>query len=106
LPVASVTRDLESAPLVAVDEHGVQLNGVPVAALAQLDGDDWKIPDLHDQLVTLKNNFKLLHPSEKFSGTVIVLADREISFRILKRILYSCRVADYPNVDFIVQQKS
>jgi len=56
-------------------------------------------------LVTLKNNFELLHPSERWSGTAIVAADRDTSFRALKNVLYACHLADYPNVDFVVRAR-
>jgi biopolymer transport protein ExbD len=97
------------APVIAVDEHGVQLNGSPEAdadELSQENTVDWKLAKLHDDLVTLKNNHKLLHPSEGWSGTVLVRADRELDFRLLKKILYSCQVAGYPQVQLLVQKKS
>jgi len=105
LPVASAVRDLEMAPLIAVDEHGVRLNGVLEAEAAELTQEDWKISRLHDDLVTLKNNHKLLHPSEEFSGVVVVRADREIDFVLLKRVLHSCQVAGYPQAQLLVQRK-
>ncbi len=67
---------------------------------------DWKITDLHDQMVTLKNNFKLLHPSENFNGTVIVQADKSVDFKVIKKVMYTCAVAGYNNVNFAVNQKA
>lgn len=109
LPEANNFKDLEQAPIVAVSRESVTLDGRMVANADQLNQDnsaDWKITDLHDQLVTLKNNFKLLHPSENFAGTVIVQADRNVDFKIVKKVMYSCAVAGYANVNFAVQQKS
>jgi hypothetical protein len=94
---------MAAAPIIAVDDGGVFLNGAPVGTL---DGRaDWKISELHDDLVTLKHNFKLLHPSEGFDGTVIVYADRELDFKSLKRVILSCNVAGYPNVQLIVEER-
>ncbi len=109
LPEAQNFKDLEQAPIIAVSRESVTLDGRMVANADQLNQDnsaDWKITDLHDQLVTLKNNYKLLHPSENFAGTVIVQADKNVDFKIVKKVMYSCAVAGYANVNFAVQQKS
>ena len=109
LPEAQNYKDLEQAPIIAVSKDSVTLDGRLVANAEQLNAEntaDWKITDLHDQLVTLKNNYKLLHPSDDFKGTVIVQADRSVDFKVIKKVMYSCAVAGYQNVNFAVQQKS
>ena len=58
------------------------------------------------QLVTLKNNYKLLHPSETFRGTVILHADKHVDFKIIKKVMYTCAVAGYTNVNFAVNERS
>jgi hypothetical protein len=108
LPEASGVRELELAPVIAVDEHGVFLDGRQVAAPpwpGREGAPPVKIVELHDQLVTLKNNFKLLHPSRPFEGTAIVLADRETPFATLKRVMYTAGIADYPHIDLVVERK-
>ena len=90
-------------------KDSVTLNGAMEADANELNQEntsDWKIAKLHDDLVTLKNNFKLLHPSENFNGTVIVQADKNVDFKVVKKVMYSCAVAGYQNVNFAVQQKS
>src|SRR5207253_9520663 len=61
LPEATNFKDLEQAPIIAVSRDSVTLDGRMVANADQLNAEntaDWKITDLHDQLVTLKNNYK------------------------------------------------
>ncbi len=108
LPEASNFNELAQAPIVAVSRDSVTLDGRPVASKDELDRDttDWKLTDLHDQLVTLKNNYRLLHPSDPFDGTIIVQADRNVDFKTVKKVMYSCAVAGYQNVNFAVQQKA
>jgi biopolymer transport protein ExbD len=109
LPEALNFRDLEQAPIVAVSKDSVTLDGRQVADAAQLNAEntaDWKINDLHDQLVTLKNNYKLLHPNDDFKGLVIVQADKSVDFKVIKKVMYSCGVAGYQNVNFAVNQKA
>ena len=109
LPEAQNFNDLEQAPIIAVSKDSVTLDGRMVAdatVLNQENTADWKITELHDELVTLKNNYKLLHPSEDWKGMVIVQADKGVDFKVVKKVMYSCAMAGYQNVNFAVQQKS
>lgn len=109
LPEASNFRDLERAPVVGISKDAVTLDGRPMANAEELNKEntvDWKISDLHDNLVTLKNNFKLLHPTESFNGAVIVQADKSVDFKVIKKVLYTCAVAGYNNVNFAVNQRT
>jgi biopolymer transport protein ExbD len=109
LPEAHNWKDLEQAPIIAVSKDSVTLDGHMVADAQALVADnsaDWKIVELHDLLVTLKNNYKLLHPSDEWKGMVIVQADKGVDFKLIKKIMYSCSIAGYQNVNFAVQQKS
>jgi biopolymer transport protein ExbD len=109
LPEAQNFRDLEQAPIIAISKDSVTLNGRMVADATVLNQDntaDWKIVELHDEMVTLKNNYKLLHPSDEWKGMVIVQADKGVDFKVVKKVMYSCAMAGYQNVNFAVQQKS
>jgi biopolymer transport protein ExbD len=109
LPEATNYKDLEQAPIIAVSKDSVTLDGRMVAdatVLNQENTADWKIVELHDTLVTLKNNYKLLHPSDEWKGIVIVQADKGVDFKVIKKVMYSCAMAGYQNVNFAVQQKA
>ena len=109
LPEAQNFKDLERAEVIGISRDAVTLGGRPVANSEELEKEntvDWKITDLHDQLVTLKNNYKLLHPSEEFPGNVIVQADRNVDFKVVKKVLFTCGVAGYRNVNFAVNQRA
>ena len=109
LPEAQNFKDLERAEVISISKDAVTLGGRPVANAEELNKEntvDWKITDLHDQLVTLKNNYKLLHPSEEFPGTVILQADKGVDFKVVKKVLYTCAVAGYKNTNFAVNERS
>jgi len=106
LPEAQNWKDLEQAPIIAVSKDSVTLDGHMVADASVLNTEntaDWKIVELHDLLVTLKNNYKLLHPSDEWKGIVIVQADKGVDFKVIKKVMYTCAVAGYANVNFAVQ---
>ena len=109
LPEAQNFKDLERAEVIGISRESVTLAGRPVANAEELEKEstvDWKISELHDQLVTLKNNYKLLHPSEEFPGMVIVQCDKGVDFKIVKKVLYTCGIAGYRNVNFAVNQRA
>ena len=110
MPEAQNWTDLERAPVIGVSKEVVTLNGAQVASGDDLAKDsatgDAKITELHDQLVTLKNNYKLLHPTEPFNGIAIVQADKGVEFKALKKVMYSAATAGYNNVNFAVKTRT
>lgn len=110
LPNAQNWAELERAPVIGVSKDVVTLDGSQVATADDLMKDantgDFKITELHDKLVTLKNNYKLLHPGEEFNGIAIIQSDKGVEFKVLKKIMYSCAVAGYQNVNFAVIPKT
>ncbi len=110
LPDAQNWTDLERAPVIGVSKDVVTLDGSQVATADDLLKDsstgDFKIAELHDKLVTLKNNYKLLHPGEDFNGIAIVQSDKNVEFKALKKVMYSIAVAGYQNVNFAVTPKA
>ena len=93
LPDAQNWTDLERAPVIGVSKDVVTLDGNQIATTDQLMQDtttgDFKIPELHDMLVTLKNNYKLLHPTEEFNGLAIIQSDQNVEFKALRKIMFS-----------------
>jgi biopolymer transport protein ExbD len=110
LPEAQNWSDLERAPVIAVSADVVTLNGQQMATMEELAQEsptgDYKITPLHDDLVTLKNNYKLLHPTEDFNGLAIIQADKNVEFKALRKIMFTAQVAGYNNVNFAVQSKA
>ena len=110
MPDAQNWTALERAPVIGLSKDVVTLDGAQVAAMDELSKDsatgDAKITELHDQLVTLKNNYKLLHPTEQFNGIAIVQADKGVEFKALKKVMYSAATAGYNNVNFAVKTRT
>jgi biopolymer transport protein ExbD len=114
LPLARQVDQLVPAPVIAVTHPGgpgdmtggvVTLEGSEVAEVSELQDEnnpDWLVAKLREQLEVHKHNWKLLNQDRQFSGQVVVLADREVDFRVLKRVFYTCGVAGYPQVHLAV----
>ncbi len=106
MPDASNTSELEIAPIIAIDNRVVTLDGSRVAdsntllQSAQVD----RIEPLIQNLETLKRNWSILHPAKEFPGAVILQADEAIDYRIIKKVMFSSAQAGYTNVNFAVNK--
>jgi len=107
MPDAKHTEKIEISPIVAVDERVITLDGTRVADTqtqgqsAQVD----RIEPLIQGLEAEKRKWETIHPSEPFAGQVIVQADRNIDFRVVKKVMFSAAAAGYGNVSFAVNQR-
>jgi biopolymer transport protein ExbD len=107
MPEAKNTEQIEISPIVAVDERVITLDGTRVADTqtqgqsAQVD----RIEPLIQGLEAEKRKWETIHPSEPFAGQVIVQADRNIDFRVVKKVMFSAAAAGYGNVSFAVNQR-
>ena len=105
LPDAQHGQMIEMAPVVAVSAEQVVVTGVKVADVRELDSDSGylNIPALEERLRDEKKRWEFIHqqdPSKKWDGVVNIQADKAVPFRIVKRVMYSCGVAGYFNVNF------
>ena len=106
MPNAANAVDLELAPIVAIDARVITLDGRRMAdtqTLAATAGME-RIEQLVQDLETLRRNWSILHAREPFPGTVIVQADREIDFRVVKKVMFSAAQAGYTNISFAVNR--
>ena len=107
MPDADNTERIEISPIVAIDERVITLDGSRVADTqtqgqsAQVD----RIEPLIQGLEAEKRKWETIHPSEPFAGQVIVQADRNIDFRVVKKVMFSAAAAGYGNVSFAVNQR-
>jgi len=80
----------EPAPVLVLTKGRVELDGNPMT------------PDQFEKtLVTLANNYKLLHPAETFNGKVIVACEPEVDAPRLAEFLGRANKADFPNAMFL-----
>ena len=105
LPDASHGQMIEIAPVVAVSAQQIVVTGVKVADIPDLDRDSGylNIPALEERLRDEKKRWEFIHKAEqgaKWDGVVNIQADKAVPFRIVKRVMYSCGVAGYFNVNF------
>jgi biopolymer transport protein ExbD len=105
LPEARHGQMIDVAPVVAIGADQVVVTGVKVADIPDLERDSGylNIPALEERLRDEKKRWEFIHkndPGARWDGMVNIQADKDVPFRIVKRVMYSCGVAGYANVNF------
>lgn len=106
MPTAANTHDIEIAPIVAIDSQVVTLDNRRMADTQTLasSANLERIEQLVQDLETMRRNWSVLHPREPFPGTIILQSDRNVDFRVVKKVMFSAAQAGYTNVSFAVNQ--
>ncbi|MCA9531279.1 MAG: biopolymer transporter ExbD, partial [Myxococcales bacterium] len=104
MPDAEHGRALVVSPIVSVDDRLVTLEGERVADTQTLaaSADIERIEPLIERLETLKRNWQTLHPAKPFPGMLILQADKNVDFRVIKKVIASAAQAGYGQVSFAV----
>jgi len=106
LPEAMNGRDIDRSPVVQISNDSVMLEGEQIALVADLGRDEyWNIPQLEEKLRDLKKRYEVIHQSDPaggFKGDINIQAHKEVQFKTIKRVMYSCNQAGYLNINFAV----
>jgi biopolymer transport protein ExbD len=112
LPEAAHVKEIELAPVVMISTEFVSINGKIIGRVEELGRDEFlNIPSLEEELRTMKKQYEDLHALAKdtegsFKGDVNIQGNKDVNYRILKRVMYSCQSSGYMNLNFAVLQIS
>jgi biopolymer transport protein ExbD len=111
LPEAVNVKEVEMHPVVMVSNEQVSISGTIVGRVEDLVKDEYlNIPALEEKLRDMKKQFEDLHAMAGnedggFKGDVNIQANKEVEFKIIKRVMFSCATAGYNNINFAVLSK-
>jgi biopolymer transport protein ExbD len=109
LPDAYHGAQLERAPVISVSPEAVTFDGHQVLATEDLTkGDVLNVPALEDALRDERRRYETIHandPDHPFRGLVNVQADRKITFKVIKRIMFACNQSGFGNINFAALAK-
>jgi biopolymer transport protein ExbD len=111
LPEAVNVKEMEMHPVVMVSNDQVSISGTIVGRVEDLVKDEYlNIPALEEKLRDMKKQFEDLHSmaggEDGFKGDVNIQANKEVEFKIIKRVMFSCATAGYNNINFAVLTKA
>lgn len=108
LPTATHVRELENVPIVQISKEKIVVDGSPIpGTVDDLTREDYlNIPALEEKLRELKKSYETMHQAagdtKGFSGDVNIQAHKDVQFKIVKRVMFSCATAGYGNINFAV----
>jgi biopolymer transport protein ExbD len=110
LPEAKNVDEVKMVPVVMVSNEEIVVDGVSVARLADIDSNEYlNIPALEEKLRELRKKSEDLHTlagdTEAFAGDINIQGHRELMFKYIKKVMFSCATAGYGNINFAVMNK-
>ncbi len=107
LPQSIAEEKPEMSVVVLVDEERILVQGEPVATVAEvLSMPGNEIPALRAALLS-QNERELGADRDNIAGReVTIMGDKDIPYRLLKKVMATCTAADYGQISLAVQQKS
>jgi len=103
LPQATVTDELERAPIIQISANTVAIEGVKVGDSEDILKDpDLRIPELTDKMQDMRKIDEMMHPGQPFKGEVIINADKNIDFKLVRKVMFAASDAGYTNFNYAV----
>lgn len=105
LPSAANVEEMQLAPVVLVSSEQVSVDGTIIGRVNDLVAEDYlNIPNLEEKLREMKRrNEDLLEKAnngEKFKGQLNIQAHKEVTFKIIKKVMFTAATAGFENINF------
>jgi biopolymer transport protein ExbD len=109
LPESTSPKPPRSAPIIAVTKEWIMLDDKPLIQVNEIKADsDLLIKPLHASLQHSRELSERLGQIDQrvgFNGTVDIMGDRNASFAVIKRVMYTCGQVGFNNMLLAVYQK-
>jgi len=108
LPESIAEEKARETVVILIGEEDIIVQGTPVAKVAdvmKIQGND--IPALREALVSQNDRVLRRESQEDIEGReVTIMGDKEIPYRLLKKVMATCMASDYGQISLAVLQKS
>ena len=108
LPQSIAETKAKESVVILISEEDILVQGSPVAKVAdvlKLKGND--IPQLRQALLSQNDRVMRRESQDDIAGReVTIMGDKDIPYRLLKKVMATCTMADYGQISLAVLQKS
>lgn len=108
LPESIAEEKAKETVVILIGEQDIIVQGTPVAKVAdvmRIKGND--IPALREALVSQNDRVLKREAQQDIEGReVTIMGDKEIPYRLLKKVMATCTASDYGQISLAVLQKS
>jgi len=108
LPESIAEEKAKETVVIVIGEEDIIVQGTPVAKVAEVmsrTGND--IPQLRQALLSQNDRVLRKEAQDDIAGReVTIMADKDIPYRLLKKVMATCTQSDYGQISLAVLQKS
>jgi len=108
LPESIAEEKAKETVVIMIGETDLIVQGTPVAKIAEImaiKGND--IPELREALLSQNDRVLRREAQEDIAGReVTIMGDKDIPYRLLKKVMATCTESDYGQISLAVLQKS
>ncbi len=108
LPESIAEAKAKETVVILIGENDLIVQGTPVAKIADImasEGND--IPALREALLSQNDRVLRRDAKDDIAGReVTIMGDKEIPYRLLKKVMKTCTDSDYGQISLAVLQKS
>jgi biopolymer transport protein ExbD len=108
LPQSIAETKAKESVVILISEEDILVQGSPVAKVAdvmKLKGND--IPQLRQALMSQNDRVLRRETQDDIADReVTIMGDKDIPYRLLKKVMATCTMADYGRISLAVLQKS
>src|SRR5688572_10442471 len=103
LPKAETVSELDRAPIIQISANTVAIEGVKVGESEEILKDpDLRIPGLTDKLQEMRKVDEMMHPGQPFRGEIIINADKDVDFKLVRKVMFAASDAGYTKFNYAV----
>ena len=108
LPESIAEKKPEENVVVLIGQTDILVQGTPVARIADvMDQPGNDIPELREALLSQNDRVLRREARDDVAGReVTIMGDKEIPYRLLKKVMATCTASDYGQISLAVLQKS
>ena len=108
LPESIADEKAKETVVILIGQTDLIVQGTPVAKIADIlatKGND--IPELREALLSQNDRVLRREAQEDIAGReVTIMGDKDIPYRLLKKVMATCTASDYGRISLAVLQKS
>lgn len=106
LPESTSTQDPKETVVVVVSEQEISVQGVKVAAIADvLNASDDIIASLKAELDHVSGRRLIRQDGKGTEKKVTIMGDKDIPYRLLRKVMVTCAQANFSEISFAVIKK-
>jgi biopolymer transport protein ExbD len=107
LPESIAETKARESVVILVTDSEILVQGRPISRIEDvLAGNELVIPALRDELIAQAERSVLALAEDEGGREVTIMGDKEIPYRLLKRVMATCTDANYGRLSLAVLQKS